>query len=49
MPMHGAKTSLEKPKNLKASVGKILKKLGVYKIGIVVVAYQPYLQHFLML
>ncbi len=46
MPMHGAKTSLEKPKNLKASVGKILKKLGVYKIGIVVVAISAILATF---
>ena len=46
MPMHGAKTSLEKPKNLKASVGKILKKLGVYKIGIAVVAISAILATF---
>lgn len=38
--------SIEKPKNLKASVGKILKKLGVYKIGLVVVAISAILATF---
>ena len=38
--------SIEKPKNLKASVGKILKKLGVYKIGLAVVAISAILATF---
>lgn len=40
------RNSIEKPKNLKASVGKILKKLGVYKIGLAVVAISAILATF---